>query len=141
MRHCNETFGWHACAGRGTHVVDLDPTVARTEPHDGGAGSAADPPGAPETEKHPPEEITTKLNSVSRRCVETLRGQERPVVCEIPVVDSDIEASRERVRRHASGSAVSATAAEADARPGEEPRQKAFTGGRVPLMKGIVRSA
>ena len=31
-----------------------------------------------------------------------------------------VEASRERVRRHASGSATPAAAAEADARPGEE---------------------
>ena len=62
MRHRNETCGWHVCAGRVTHVVDLDPTVARTGPHDGGAGRAADPPGAPEAEEHPPEEIRTKLN-------------------------------------------------------------------------------
>lgn len=29
MRHRNETGGWHVCAGRATHIVDLDPTVAR----------------------------------------------------------------------------------------------------------------
>ena len=55
IRHRDETYGWHVCAGRAKHVVDLDPTVARTGPHDGGAGRAAYPPGAPETEEHPPE--------------------------------------------------------------------------------------
>ena len=47
---------------RAKHVVDLDPMVARTGPHDGGAGRAAGPPGAPEAEEHPPDETTTKLN-------------------------------------------------------------------------------
>lgn len=37
-----------------------------------------------------------------------------------PIVDSDVKASRERVRRGASESAVPADAAEAEARPGEE---------------------
>ena len=39
---------------------------------------------------------------------------------EIPVVDSDVEASRKRVRHRASESDSSAAAAEADACPGEE---------------------
>ena len=34
--HNDETCGWHVCAGRVKHVVDLDHTVARTGPHDGG---------------------------------------------------------------------------------------------------------
>ena len=37
--------GRRACAGRAKHVVDLDLAVARTGPHDVGAGRAADPPG------------------------------------------------------------------------------------------------
>ena len=51
------------------------------------------------------------------------------------MVDSNVEASRERVRRPTSGLAAPAAIAEADARPGEEPREKAFTGGRDPQMK------
>ena len=29
IRHHNETCGWHVCAGRVKHVVDLNLTVAR----------------------------------------------------------------------------------------------------------------
>ena len=60
MRHRNETCGWHVCAGRVKHVVDLDLTVARTGPHDGGAGKVADASGGPEGGEHAPEGITTK---------------------------------------------------------------------------------
>ena len=43
-----------------------------------------------------------------------------PDIAEIPFEDSDVEASRERVRRRASGSAAPAAAAEVDAHPGGE---------------------
>ena len=69
MRHRNDTCGRHVCAGRVKHVVDLDPTVARTGPHDGGAGRVADAPGGPEVGEHAPEGITTKVNF----CVDALR--------------------------------------------------------------------
>ena len=42
------------------HVVDLDLTVARIGPHDGGAGRVADAPGGPEVEEYAPNGITTK---------------------------------------------------------------------------------
>ena len=42
------------------HVVDLDLTVARTGPRDGGAGGVADAPRGPEVGEHAPEGITTK---------------------------------------------------------------------------------
>ena len=77
MRHRNETCGWHVCAGRVTHVVDLDPTAARTGPHDGGAGRAADPRG----HRRPKTTPRTNHDTASRRCVKTLRGQERPADC------------------------------------------------------------
>ena len=51
------------------------------------------------------------------------------------MVDSNVEASRERVRRPTSGLAAPAAIAEADARPGEEPREKAFGGVRGSQMK------
>ena len=45
--HRNETCGWH--------VVDLDLTVARTGPHDGGVGRVADAPWGPEAGGHLPK--------------------------------------------------------------------------------------
>ena len=66
MRHRNETCGWHVCIGRVTHVVDLDPTVTHTGPHNGGAGRAADPPGAPEAEEHPPRRNHDKTQFLCR---------------------------------------------------------------------------
>ena len=69
MRHRNETRGWHVCAGRVKHVVDLNLTVARAGPHDGGTGRAAGAPGGPEVGEHAPEGITTRVNF----CVEALR--------------------------------------------------------------------
>ena len=69
MRHRNETRGWHVCAGRVKHVVDLDPTVACIGSRDGAAGRVANAPGGPEVGEHAPEGITTKLNF----CVEALR--------------------------------------------------------------------
>ena len=69
MRHRIETCGWHVCAGRVKHAVDLDPTVARTGPHDGGTSRVADTPGGPEVGEHAPEGITTKLHF----CVEAFR--------------------------------------------------------------------
>ena len=69
MRHRNETCGWHVCAGRMKHVVDLDLTVARAGPHDGGAGRAADAPGGREVGGHAPEGLMIRVNS----CVEALR--------------------------------------------------------------------
>ena len=50
-------------AGRVKQVVDLDLRVARTGPHDGGAGRVADAPGGPEVREHAPERITTKDQS------------------------------------------------------------------------------
>ena len=61
IRRHDGICGWHVCAGRAEHVVDVEPTVARTGPPDG-AGRAADPPGAPKAKEHPTEEITTKLS-------------------------------------------------------------------------------
>ena len=69
IRHHSETCGWHVCAGRVKHVIDLDPTVARKGAHDGGAGRVADAPGGPEVEEHAPKAITAKLNF----CVEASR--------------------------------------------------------------------
>ena len=69
MRHRNETCGRHVCAGRVKRVVDLDLTVARAGPHDGGIGRAADAPGGPVVGGHAPEGITTKYQS----CGEALR--------------------------------------------------------------------
>ena len=52
---------WVACmCGCVKHVVDLDLTVARTGPRDGGAGGVADAPRGPEVGEHAPEGITTK---------------------------------------------------------------------------------
>ena len=81
MRHHNETCARHICAGRAKHVVDLDLTVARADPHhDGGTGRAAGAPGGPEIGEPAPEGITIReLIAVSRHCVKTLRGQEGPV--------------------------------------------------------------
>ena len=61
MRHRNETCGWHVCAGRVKHV-DLDLTVARAGPRDGGTGRAADAPRGPEVGEHAPEGITIRGN-------------------------------------------------------------------------------
>ena len=63
MRHRKETCGWHVCAGRVKHVVDLDLTVARIGPHDEGARRAAKAPGGPEVGHHAPERITIKYNT------------------------------------------------------------------------------
>ena len=64
MRHRSETCGRHVCAGRMKHVVDLDLTVARTGPHDGGVGRVADVPWGPEVGEHADEQgIMTKDNS------------------------------------------------------------------------------
>ena len=106
-------LGWHEGAGRVKHVVDLHLTVTRTGPHDNGVGRAADAPGGPKVGEHTPEGITTKDNS----CGEALRQKAEgagngPYIAEIPFVDFDMEASRERVRRRASGSAVPTAAAE-----------------------------
>lgn len=46
--------GRHVCAGQTKHVVDLDLTVARAGPCDGGAGRAADPCPGPEVGEHTP---------------------------------------------------------------------------------------
>ena len=73
MRHRNETFGWHVCAGRAKHVVDLDPTVARTYR----SSRRRRRQGC----RRPRRNHDQTLTSVSRRCVKTLRGQERPVDC------------------------------------------------------------
>ena len=54
ISHRNDTCGWHVCAGRVKHVVDLHLTVARTGPHDGGAGRVADAPGGPEVGENVP---------------------------------------------------------------------------------------
>ena len=69
MRHRSETCGWHVCVGRVKHVVDLDLTVARAGPHDGGTGRAVDAPSGPGVEEYAPEEITTRVYL----CVEALR--------------------------------------------------------------------
>ena len=69
IRHHYETYGWHVCAGRLKYVVDLDLTVARAGPHDGGAGRAANAPGRPEVGEHAPEEITIRVPS----CGEAMR--------------------------------------------------------------------
>ena len=49
---------WMACMYRACekHVVDLDLKAARTRPHDGGAGRAADAPGGPEVGEHLPKD-------------------------------------------------------------------------------------
>ena len=57
------------CAGRVKHVVDLDLTVARLGPHDGGAGRAADASWGAAVREHAREEITIKEHS----CGEALR--------------------------------------------------------------------
>ena len=85
MGHRNETCGWHVCAGRVKHAAHLDLAVARTGPHDGGAGRVADAPGGgPEVGEHAPEGNNNKTYSSS--CGEALRQkrlreQERPVDC------------------------------------------------------------
>ena len=56
IHHRNETCGWHVCAGRVKYVLDLDLTVARTDPHDGGVGRVADTPGRPEVGEHLPKD-------------------------------------------------------------------------------------
>ena len=60
--------GRRVCAGRAKHVVDLDLAVARTGPHEVGAGRAADPPGGPEVGEHAPEQIATKYSPRHERC-------------------------------------------------------------------------
>ena len=60
--------GRRVCAGRAKHVVDLDLAVARTGPHEVGAGRAAGPPGGPEVGEHAPEEIVIKCTSCDERC-------------------------------------------------------------------------
>ena len=52
IRHRTETCGWHVCVGRVKHVVDRDLTVARTGPHDHGAGRVADASGTAEVREH-----------------------------------------------------------------------------------------
>ena len=69
MRHRNKNCGRHVYAGRVKHAVDLDLTVARAGPHEGGTGRAADAPGGPEVGGHAPEGITIRVNF----CVEALR--------------------------------------------------------------------
>ena len=54
--------------GRARHVVDLDLAVARTGPHEVGAGRTADTLGGPEVGEHVPEEIATKYSSRDERC-------------------------------------------------------------------------
>ena len=55
LRHLDETCRWHVYAGRVKHV-DLDRTVARTGPRDGGAGRVPDASGGPEVGEHLPKE-------------------------------------------------------------------------------------
>ena len=50
----HKTCGWHVCAGRVKHVVDLDLMVARSGPHDGGTGGVANAFGGPEGGEHLP---------------------------------------------------------------------------------------
>ena len=69
MRHRTETCGWHVCAGRVKHVVDLDRMVVRTGPHEGGAGGVADAPGGAEVGEHASEGIMVKDHA----CGEALR--------------------------------------------------------------------
>lgn len=54
---------WVACIYRvyETGFVDFELTAARTAPHDGGVGRAADAPTEPEVSKHAPERIARKL--------------------------------------------------------------------------------
>ena len=56
------------CARRAKRVVDLDLAIARTSPHEVGAGRADDPPGGPEVGEPAPEEIATKYSSCDERC-------------------------------------------------------------------------
>ena len=65
-------YGRRVCAGRAKHVVDLGLAVARTGPHEVGAGRAADSPGGQEVGEHAPEEIATKYISCDER-----RGSKR----------------------------------------------------------------
>ena len=60
--------GRRVCAGRAKHVVDLDLAVARTGPHEVGAGRATDPPGGPEVGEHAPEEVATRYSSCDEWC-------------------------------------------------------------------------
>ena len=60
--------GRRVCAGRAKHVVDPDLAVARTGPHEVGAGRTANPPGGPEVGEHASEEIATKYRSCDERC-------------------------------------------------------------------------
>ena len=62
--------GRRVCAGRAKHAVDLDLAVARTGPHEVGAGRAGDPwaPRGPEVGEHAPDLIATKYSSCDERC-------------------------------------------------------------------------
>ena len=57
--------GRGVCTGRAKHVVDLYLTVARTGPHEVGAGRGGDPPGGGRAR---PEEIATEHSSCDERC-------------------------------------------------------------------------
>ena len=63
-----ETCGWHACAGRVKHVVDLDLTDAREGPHEDGAGRVTNAPRRPEVRHNAPEGITKKTYVGCLRC-------------------------------------------------------------------------
>ena len=68
-------------------------------------------------QRAPPEGITIGITPVARRCAKSLRAQQGPVVAEIRVEDSDVEASR----------------------PGEKTREKTFTGSTQPVHDNITR--
>ena len=124
------------CGEQAKHVIDLDLTVARTGPHDGGAGRAADVPGRPEVGGHPPEEITTKDS-----CGEALR---QTLSCRRLRTYTLGRSASSRPRTTACGAArayrqSAAPTAVAEAGAGNKPREKALGGGRGTRMKKSSR--
>ena len=74
--------GRRVCAGNGKHVLDLDPTVARTCPHEDGASRTADAPGEPTVGENAPEEIQDQISFLLRGvALKWLRGLENSINC------------------------------------------------------------
>ena len=111
------------------HVVDLDITVACTDPHDDGAGTVADAPGGPEVRDHLRKE---SRYSVARRCAKSLSGHDRSI-------DSDVGASRERAWRARVNPRRWPLRPRRTRALAKKTREKAFAGGRELRMKKTVR--
>ena len=117
---------------------NLDLTVSRTGPHDGGAGTAvADAPGGPEVGEHLPNESPEDICSCRGFLRQITGSAGKPVDCGDTRRRFRRRDLAQCARRRGSESAAIAATAEAGVRLANKQREKALTGGRDPQMNKV----